>query len=113
MKSVAPTIKRLVAGIILALSLTTTLPAQQIPTDLEPIAAADILRSVCDYRSIQNFSSWPPLPFNWLSDTNVQLYVSPSLGVNVIFVGDQDIDYAQLDAQAQVLRLAARAPGRR
>ena len=37
------------------------------------------------------------------------LYVSPSLGINTIFVGDQNIDYAQQAAQAQVLRLAARA----
>ncbi len=112
MKSVAPTIKRLVAGIILVLSLIPTLHAQQLPTDLTPVAATDIPPSVCDYRSIQNLA-WPPLPFNWLSDTNVVLYVSPSLGANVIFVGDQNVDYAQLDAQAQVLRLAARAPGRR
>ena len=94
--------------VFLALSLAATIHARQLPTDLVPIAASDIPPSVCDYRSIQNLA-WPPLPFNWLSDSNLVLYVSPSLGINTIFVGDQNIDYAQLAAQAQVLRLAARA----
>ena len=47
------------------------------------------------------------MPFNWLSQSNVQLYVSPSLGTNAIFVGDQDIDYAQRAAEYQALGLAA------
>jgi hypothetical protein len=49
------------------------------------------------------------LPFNWLSDPNIVFYVSPSLGINEIFVGDLDVDYARQAAEAQVLRLASRA----
>jgi hypothetical protein len=49
------------------------------------------------------------LPFNWLGDSSVQLYASPSLGTNAIFVGDLQTDYVQLAAESQVLRLAARA----
>jgi hypothetical protein len=76
---------------------------------LVPIAASEIPPAVCNYYSLQKFSSWPPLPFTWLNDTNVVLYVSPSLGTGVIFVGDLDVDYAQQAAQTQVLRVAARA----
>jgi len=97
----------LITGSALVLILASATHAQP-PSDLVPIAAADIPRSVCDYCSIQNLS-WPPLPFNWLDDSNIVLYVSPSLGINVIFVGDQAVNYAQRAAEAQVLRLAARA----
>jgi hypothetical protein len=96
--------------ILLMLSLAPTAQAQPPPSDLVPIAASDIPRSVCNYYSLQKLPSWPSMPFNWLnSEANVQLYVSPSLGLNVIFVGDQDIDYAQRAAQAQVSRMARRA----
>ncbi len=84
---------------ILALSLASA-QARQLPTDLVPIAPTDIAPFVCNYQSLQKLSSWPPLPFNWLSDqTNVPLYVSPSQGASVIFVGDQSIDYAQRAAK--------------
>jgi hypothetical protein len=78
-----------------------------LPADVEPIAASDIPRSVCNYYSVQRF--WlPPTPDNWLSDrADVVLYVSPSWGTNVIFVGDQEIDYEALRLQrreAWVLR---------
>ena len=81
--------------ILLSFNLAITSHGQQLPTDLTPVAASDIPRSVCNYYSIQKLSSWPSLPFNWLSDSNILLYVSPSVGANVVFVGDQDIDYAQ------------------
>jgi hypothetical protein len=108
MKQVIPSIGRLVTGSALVLSLGSPIQAQRLPTDLVQIAASDIPSSVCDYRSIQNFW-WPPLPCDWLSASNPVLYVSPSLGTNIIWVGDQDIDYAQQAAEAEVLRLAARA----
>jgi hypothetical protein len=48
----------------------------------------------------------PPMPFNWLGDdTNVLLYISPSRGTNVFFVGDMDIDYAERTAEAEAERL--------
>ena len=60
------------------------------------------------YLSMQN--DWPALPFNWLDDrTNIVLYISPSTGTNVVWVGDLGTDYAQRAAEAEVLRLAARA----
>lgn len=93
----------------LALSLESPIHAQPIPTDLQPIAASDTVYFRPNYYSIQNFSKWPPFPFNWLSDSNIVLYVSASRGTNAIFVGDLDIDYAQRAAQAQVHRLAIRA----
>src|ERR1017187_6537055 len=96
------------AVLLLALSLTPG-RAQQLPTDLVPIAASEIPPAVCNYYSLQKFSSWPPLPFNWLSDPNIVLYVSPSVSLNAIFVGDLDVDYARQAAEAQVLRLASRA----
>ena len=107
MKPVNHAILRL-AAILLALSLTSA-RAQQLPVDLVPIAASEIPPAVCNYYSLQKFSSWPPLPFNWLSDPNIVLYVSPSVSLNAIFVGDLDVDYARQAAEAQVLRLASRA----
>ena len=97
------------AAILLALSLASATQAQTLPADLVPIAASDIPRLGPTYYSIQKLSLWPPLPFNWLSDPNIVLYVSPSLGINAIFVGDLDDDYARQAAEAQVLRLASRA----
>src|ERR1035441_4997077 len=93
----------------LALSLTLSAQAQQLPSDLVPIAVADTPHFSPNYYSLQKLSSWPPLPFNWLSTSNVQLYASPSLGTNAIFVNDLDTDYVQLAAEALVLRLARRA----
>jgi outer membrane protein assembly factor BamB len=99
MKNATHTIKRLVVGTILALSVTTTIHAQPLPSDLVPIDAAVVPHFGQNYYSLQN--PWPPLPFNWLSQYNVQLYASPSAGTNAIFVGDLGIDYAQRAAQAQ------------
>jgi hypothetical protein len=42
---------------------------------------------------MQNFSSWPDLPFYWLS-TNVPLFLSPSAGAGVVFVDDRAVDYS-------------------
>ena len=98
MKPVNHAILRL-AAILLALSLTSA-RAQQLPVDLVPIAASEIPPAVCNYYSLQKFSSWPPLPFNWLSDPNIVLYVSPSVSLNAIFVGDLDVDYARQAAEA-------------
>jgi hypothetical protein len=95
--------------VFLALSLASAIQAQQLPSDLSPIAAADTTHFSPNYYSLQKLSSWPPLPFNWLSDSNVQLYASPSLGTNAIFVDDLQTDYVQRAAEAQVLRLARRA----
>jgi hypothetical protein len=108
-------LKSVGVAIMVGLGMITFLPAAlaqgiaALPTDLAPIAASDIPSSVCNYYSIQNFPWWPPLPWNWLSASNVVLYVSPPLGANTIFVGDQDIDYAQQAAEAHVLDMAARA----
>src|ERR1035441_894020 len=82
------TISNAISGLFLALSLTSTAQAQTLPSDLAPIAAADTPHFSPNYYSLQNLSSWPPLPFNWLSESNVQLYASPSLGTNAIFVDD-------------------------
>jgi hypothetical protein len=95
--------------VFLALSLASTIQAQQLPSDLSPITAADTTHFSPNYYSLQKLSSWPPLPFNWLGDSNVQLYASSSLGTNAIFVNDLATDYVQLAAESQVLRLAARA----
>ena len=93
--------------VILALSLASALHAQQAPTDLVPVTASDIPRSVHDYRSLQNLSHWPPMPFNWLSQSNAQLYVSPSTGATTIWVNDLDVDYHAPAAQAQARRAGA------
>jgi hypothetical protein len=109
MSNIIASIARLTAGAFFMLGLAFTVQAQSLPSDLVPIAASEIPRSVCNYYSIQEFSLWPALPFNWLSDSNVVLYVSPSLGTNAIFVGDLEVDYAEQAAEAQVMGLAAGA----
>ena len=94
-----------IAGLFVTLLIVSASesPALTLPTDLQPIAASDIPRTVCNYYSIQKLLSWPPAPCNWLADqANVELYVSPSLGTNVIFVGDMDVDYTQLQAENQL-----------
>src|ERR1035437_2393365 len=95
--------------VFLALSLASAAQAQQLPSDLVPIVVADTPHFSPNYYSLQKLSSWPPLPFIWLSESNVQLYASPSLGTNAIFVNDLDTDYVQIAAEALVLRLARHA----
>jgi hypothetical protein len=95
--------------VFLTLTLALTAQAQQLPSDLVPIAVADTPYFSPNYYSLQKLSSWPPLPFIWLSTSNVQLYASPSLGTNAIFVNDLDTDYVQLATEALALRLARRA----
>src|ERR1035441_9893514 len=102
------TISNAIPGLLLAISLTSTAQAQTLPSDLTPIAASDTSHFSPNYYSLQKLSSWPPLPFNWLSESN-QLYASSSLGTNAIFVNDLDTDYVRLAAEAKVLRLARRA----
>ncbi len=98
----------------LFLGLASTIQAQLTPppNDLVPVAVADVPDTVCNYYSLQPWR--PPLPFNWLADeTNILLYVSPSTGTNAIWVGDEDIDYAQRAAENEVLTLAVQvASGR-
>ena len=109
MNNIIASIARLTAGTVFMLGLAFTAQAQSLPSDLMVITASEIPRSVCNYYSIQEFSLWPPLPFNWLNDSNVVLYVSPSLGTNAIFVGDLAVDYAEQALEAQVMGLAAGA----
>ena len=93
----------------LTLGLATSLHAQSLPADLVPVPPADVPSLGHNFYSVQKLFAWPPTPFNWLSASNVQLYVSPSWGTNAIFVDDRDIDYVQQAAEAQVLRQATRA----
>ena len=108
-KSAGVFVPRIVlAALFLGLASTSHAQLTPPPNDLVPIAVADVPDTVCNYYSLQPWR--PPLPFNWLADeTNILLYVSPSIGTNAIWVGDVDIDYAQRAAENEVLTLAAQA----
>jgi hypothetical protein len=84
--------------------LARALGAEPLPLDLLPVDASPPQHTVSTFYSVQRL--WmPPMPFNWLADdTNVVLYVSPSRGTNVFFVGDLEVDYARRSAEAQAER---------